>query len=717
MPPGTGSWEALAVLAGASVFGAGGLGWVCWVRSWCTGDNTCRAIDDGSRWSNIVCSFATNVPLYSDLLYHNQSVGNLPSLTRGVCGVGERFTLSSITGEPVCMLQRPYPDALDPEVMDLSAGPDHVRACGNWLSSGLAVQPSFLQSAEYFSFDDIGERAAAIRNAEAQIHGGSRLSATNLGKFRSACQRAVLAGSSALRVAGELAYTHLRDAAAIDSITDENSALQAVGVLMGHYCDAPVLMGWDYESAGFRTSVKRGTAFSQYAMSQALELVRASTVLQADAEAGNTHVNAMAFSTPYATLAQLTQVLRGATARTDDANAGLTIYEYEPELDGFIDLVNTNLAQAKGYLHGVAAMCSFSLQAIVATPGYTAAAHALDEWRTRQHANRPRGAALGQLHAPPNHEPLFEVEADAVRNASTLTISQLVSQDVSSLVGVETSEADAACRDFTRMMFPDEIDQIHHELVISPTLYNRMESIVAQARAGVAHVLRNNAAVRASLFDPDAVAIDVETTRIRIPGAARGTWAGATRALPVAQFDSTDGVFVMAAKQARSLFLDRQGSLNYDATDPCEGPAAYTPLTANAYIFPSYRCSYYLLGMSFRPYADEMYNDESLVSRFGYIISHELAHNNLNTPYGAGVDALLSRYPYTSTRNEGFADVLGTLGILQTGLVNSTEACLHISQAWCARVPMGYYGDYGQSHPQANTRGDCLCETLRDMSV
>jgi len=209
----------------------------------------------------------------------------------------------------------------------------------------------------------------------------------------------------------------------------------------------------------------------------------------------------------------------------------------------------------------------------------------------------------------------------------------------------------------------------------------------------------------------------VETTRIRIPGAPRGTWAGSARAMPVALFNSDDGVFVMAAKQARTIWLDRQRDLVYDATSPCEGPSSYHPLTANAYIFPSYRCSYYLLGMSFRPYADERYNDLSLGSRFGYIIAHELAHNNLNTPYvSPGIDTLTARYTAASTRNEAFADILGSMGVIDAGH-NRSDVCMHISQAWCARVPPGYYSTTGHSHPLANRRGDYLCQTLVDLGL
>ena len=94
-----------------------------------------------------------------------------------------------------------------------------------------------------------------------------------------------------------------------------------------------------------------------------------------------------------------------------------------------------------------------------------------------------------------------------------------------------------------------------------------------------------------------------------------------------------------------------------------------------------------------------------------------MAHSNLNTPYLPYADELLKRYPHASTKNEGFADTLGTLGVVRSGLVDSTTLCQHVSQAWCARVPPGYYGDRGQTHPQANTRGDCICATLRDLGV
>ena len=709
--PQRGSWESLVIVGVALAVGAAGFGWSCWVRSWCVDAGTCAAPTTTGGGLG-ACSFATVVPLVSDLLYHNRSAGSLAALTRGVCGVGERLHLSAITAASTCMLLRPYPDALDAELMDAGGATDHEKACGAWLSSGVTVQPALMQSAEYLAFADGGERAAAVRNVEAEMHNGARLATSNLGKFRAACQRAVLGGTAAIRASGQLAYQHLVSEAAIDAAHDLNSTLAAVGVLVGHYCDGPLLFGWELKAGGYVTSVRSGVPFERYALADALHVVNAPRATQSAAEAANAHVNAHAYDSPSATRAQLLTVLRGATQRDDDANADLTPYAYTPELDGLIHLVQTDatdaVAQARAYLHGVAALCAFSLEALVETVGYTATG-AARAWIDASNAHRPAAEALGALRAPPGHAPLFEVDADAATNASVVTLSQLV--------GEPAGDAASACLAFTRRMFPDEIDAIHHELVVSPTLYDRMEAIVAEMRAGVAGVLRHYAPIRAALVDPDAIAADVEAVRIRVPGAPRGTWAGSARALPSASFDSADGVFVMAAKQARTVFLDRQGSLVYDATSACEGPSAYGALTQNAYIFPQLRCSYYLLGMSWRPYADEAYDNASLAGRLGYIIAHEMAHTALNTPYQPYAEALLVHYPYSSTKDEAFADVLGALGVVRSGLLDSAAACLHISQSWCARVPTGYYGDRGQSHPQANTRGDSLCATLRDLGV
>ena len=666
------------------------------LRNACVLENTCS-----SRGSSR--TFSTVLALRGALLYGSGENVSIGALTQGYCGLGERFQLS-ITGQPACVVLWSFPDALDASIGNPDGATDHDVACGEWIESGSVSGAT----AAYRAFSDSDERATAVRRAEASQHAGARLSSSNMGKFRAACDRAVLGGSAALRAAGVLAYEHLVAEASIDAVSDEASVLAATGMLTSFYCDGPVLFGWELHANGFETSVRRGVPFGADALFSALALVGASPALQAEAELANSRVNELAWSSPATTTEQLAAVLMGGTGR-DATNANVTSYAYTPELDGLLALLNTSIAQARAYLKGVASMCAFSLESLAVTPGYTTTARGAADWLRGANAQRPRATALGHLEPPDGAEPMFEVDGVAELNASTITISQLVG----------ATDGDA-CLSFTRFLFPDEVDQLHFGLVVPPVLYKRMEAVVAQVRTGVAAVLRTNAAVRAALVDPDAVALDVEATRVRIPGAPRGSWAGSSRAIPRAALESGDGVFVMAARQARTLWRDRQDGLAHDALHPCEGPSPFSPLIANAYIYPAYLCSYFLLGMSWAPFADAAYDEASLVSRFGYIIAHELAHTSLNTPYqAAGKAALLARYPCDSSHDEAWADLLGVLGVLNTGLVNSSKLCQHVSQSWCARTPTGFdeAGCGGQSHPRANVRGDRLCQTLRDLGV
>lgn len=701
-----GRWESLAIVGSALVFGALSVAWSCQINAWCTADGTCQGPITNTSWL-YQCSFRTNVPLISDLAYSNYSTtASLAALTRGLCGVGERLHSSSLTGEPTCTILRPYPDALNAEVMDVTAATDHGKACGSWIAGGAPV------NVEYLSFSGGTERAEAIKRAASSTYASARASSTNLGKFHAACQRAVLGDTAALRASAEIAYKHLVKDAAITDVVDETTALNALGIITGHYCDSPILFGWTVSASGFSTTRRAGMAFTKYALSSAMHLVRRSIVSQAEAEQANEHINLNAWTSPVASAAQYASVLSAASGRPDVSQTQVQAYGFTPEFDGFVHLIaeNNSISKVRSYLHGLAAMCSFSLEAMVDTPGYTATgAH---EWLSHANQNRPKAAALGALQPPANYAPMFELSETADIDSSTIVISQLV--------GASSTSTRDVCSEFARMMFPDEHDALYFDLVVPPTLYDRMHEVVQAMKTSVATVLRQNSAIRATLADPDSVASQAENVRFRIPGAPRGSWAGATRPTAVASLSSIDGVFVMALKQARALYLDRQGSLAFDATTVCEGPAAYSSLTQNAYIYFALRCSFYLLGMSTRPYADSLYSNESLASRFGAIVAHEIAHTTLTTTFvQPQMNTLLQSYPNrASTNAEAIADVVGLLGVLESGYQdNSTRLCQHWSQAWCARTPIGYDLVTGNSHPLANTRGDAGCQTMRDLGA
>ena len=124
-----------------------------------------------------------------------------------------------------------------------------------------------------------------------------------------------------------------------------------------------------------------------------------------------------------------------------------------------------------------------------------------------------------------------------------------------------------------------------------------------------------------------------------------------------------------------------------------------------------------LLGMARRPWADVDYDDVSLLSRWGYIVAHELAHLALNTGYAAGVEAGLLQHYEPGTVDESIADALALLALmhhptLQAHTDGAAELCAHLSQSWCARTPALYELYPIGSHPRANARGDSGCKTL-----
>ncbi len=107
----------------------------------------------------------------------------------------------------------------------------------------------------------------------------------------------------------------------------------------------------------------------------------------------------------------------------------------------------------------------------------------------------------------------------------------------------------------------------------------------------------------------------------------------------------------------------------------------------------------------------------SLATRAGYVIAHELAHNTLVTPwFSTHIQALLSRYS-SNLYSEAIADVISALAIVRSGLATAEQACHHISQLWCARVPLTWRPSLTHSHPGPNERGDLLCQTLVDLGL
>ena len=649
---------------------------------------------------------------YIDNLQSNSSE-NLDTSLRSYCSPGERLETRQETDEE-CMPRYTYPNSINHEIADLDAVSHSQRMCGAWIDAGSAPDAF---SATYWSFSGMDREADAVR-AASLLTMSSSPSRTNIGKMVKKCTHTTLAGDVAILASTKDAYTHLVSEAGIDGVTDTNSALTSLGVLAGHYCDAPISIGWTYSSSSaigaFAASMNAGARFSDTAMGEALQMVgEPNPVIEAAVDA-NSRVNSAAdVAMGYPLLATLERVYEGASGRTDHERVSLQ-YGYANELIGFKILSEEDTNAAKHYLKGVAATCSFVVGSSLGYVGY----NALPSWSASQRDLVQRRnakttiSALGRMKRSTNHnsEPMQEVDNAVMHNASSATFSQLVSSEFVS--------ADEQCSAYTSALFPDTLDAERFSIIYSDNLYQKLELITSRAQKGVAAVQREDDRIRRVLSDPDKVAADVEKVRLRIPGAPRSSWAGANRDLPLAVFESKDSFFKMVLKQARAVFLDRQDKLVYEANHVCEGPPVMDSLTANAYIYPNVHCSYYLLGLSLRPFLDSSFDEESILSRYAYIVAHEFAHSTLNTEWiTSELELLLHRYDPT-TYSEAIADVVAGLGLMRSNAdsvyqLDAQNLCDHVAQTWCARVGSLYYmPSSGGVHPRANKRGDFFCDTL-----
>ena len=696
--------EAVAVLGAALIVAVGGGVVHCLEFQSCKGDGTCMK---AMHWRSIepMCSFTTVVTLEGDLLYNGSlgPVASLASSTRGVCAPGERMGLDA-AGDVTCVAFRSWPDALNHEVADPDASSHHQKWCGRWLDAGNAWLDG---SPKYLSFHDEYAVAAAVRKAEAASFSSPRLASTDMGKLFAACSRTVLGGNHAIRSAATMAYDYLLEGLA--SVNGSSaSALRAMGWLTSHYCETPIFIIPTVASPSWKLTVRPGSSFTGDELAAALFVMGEKEQTQRLAKEAAKLVEDWALPSPMLTTAQLAEVLAGAVGRdVDDADvqaaaAGADLV-ITPMMGGFAYISGLDNGPAvQAYLRGLAAQCSLVLDNSLSGK----AIGAVYQPTLRARRQKPNATALGRLELPPPIvcESLTKVASEEdLAGAASTTWTQLRAAPI--------GDAAHDCTALARFVFPDRIDQQHHDLTVPPGLYGRLESLTATLRASVKSVVISPAF--AGLFVSTlAVTSAVEGTVLRIPGAPRGSWAGVTRDLPSGDLKHSDGVFLVALKAARSMFQDRVG-LVFNGLGICDGPPIYDALTPNAYIYAWLGCSVLLLGMLRMPFADARYDETSLASRVGWVVAHELAHTSIRSPRNdVAVEALLHRYP-AKVHEEALADVIAAVAVVESGLASAGEVCAHVSQLFCARMPF-FYTPSGE-HPAPNARGDFLCETLVDL--
>ena len=700
------SFQALGVVVVALAASVVVLIFQCNVASECVSNQKCTRSG--------MCSFKNRVTFLMDAIYegvqpgmssnsndtmYNANMDRFEELSRGVCAPGERLHINLLTGLEECTPWRAWPNALNHEIQ--GDGPKkHEQMCGRWIDadSGLTLKNIF------WSLYDHSYEQAATRASEATTFSSSRLASTDIGKLYGSCLHTVVGGQGAIRESSSQAYSYL--ASKIGKVSSRREVLSVAGKLSGHWCDGPAQLGVSAYAPFFVAVMQRGTTFSNSVLSEALASVGAPVELQTQAESANQFINE-SLDADDPTHADRETFFEGASERLDHSDVMLIHYQ-TPELSGLLKLTDQNrFSEARAYLHGVAAFCSFSIQAGMTPFGTSSSPTAAQQVESTRNS-RPVSSALGRLSKHSNVPMELHVTNISLLESTSMTFSSMPSNLKSS------QSPGLSCISFTQWLFPDRLDNQYFHSLITNKMYSRMHTMFEHLRASVEHVVLHHDNIYSILSNASKVATEIRETRIRIAGAPRGTWAGIQRDFTNPSLSSRDGPMLGALKQARSMFLDRMNML-FDLPSVCSGPPMFDALEPNAYIFPGGRCTHVLLGVLRKPFADERYDNESLASRAGWIISHELAHNTLVSQTNfSQMQALLHRYPQ-STYNEAIADIIAALAVIHSGYATAKQTCEHVSQMWCARTPLGSTTSEVDTHPGPNDRGDWMCETLNDL--
>ena len=669
----------------------------------CTKAKTCAALDTKT------CSFQNTVSPAGYKLFNTTSeVSTLAELERGVCAPGERQNM--IFGGIQCFRQRVFPSALNVEIMKPSALTDHERACGAWLDAGSTLESSMWA---FYDEKDVETEITSAMNARLKIRGGIN----SPSQFRAACTRMIVSNSEG--PAGMLAYEHLKRK--LPLISNENSALRAIGFLAGHYCDTPALLGLSFQTSrqvGLVVNLTEGVLLKGSQLDEWLYASNENSGLRADASSFADFMQ-NAVPTPI-THEQAREVFVGAVDDTVTDTAAPMPYLYMggtlPTLSRFV-AAHAALGPQKthAYLLGLASRCAFAVRsAVTGEFGYTGASATRDSF--------PGGAAaLGRLYSQrESGDRLKAVSSETVLDATTVTWSRL--RRPRPLTSYAREHAVQACDGALAAGFPDQLDEIAFDLLVSQTLYDRIGTLAAELRPAVASTLMGPI-FAPTLVDPVSASSIVSQAQIRIPGAPHSTWAGRSSAIanvaPV-DFTSSDGALVMLLKQSQNLFLNRMALVKDGHNGVCDLPPIFHTLSRNAYFLPAHGCSVLLPGILVAPFASESYDDMSLRARIGFVIAHEFAHATAAVPWNTlAMNNLLIGYP-RSTQAEAVADLAAVTSIASSyPSIGNDTLCLHLSQMWCSRMPRGLANllyieaRIKATHPPPNERGNLICAFLR----
>lgn len=681
---------AVLISVGVSLFFALlGYANVCAEQSACIHANTCYKASN----SSLSCAFRNRVsPAGWKILNTSDVDASMAAMLRGVCAPGLRQNVDPLHGTIECTRMRSYPNAMNLEIEDLEATVPHRRYCGAWIDAGTQLLGETKWA--FYDADDVEADVHDVLSARSSARVGS----SAVSRFRSSCRSMI--STNAQGPAGEEAFQHLAQSLHAGSLED---ALESVGFLGSHYCDAPAQLSLAFSSENAAVlHISSGVEISENSLDAALYAV---------GDSYDSRQRARDFADAMASIPALDiPEIDAQTAVRIAVGSHQGTWLDATVTDSYTtsrDLVNLPLgrfrktaiamptAATQAYLRGLAAYCAFSLRGVV-TGEFGAATSAAP-------ADLVSATALGRLDGA-GAERLEHVHEGHFRNATRITWGSLQRR---SLISSARSQARSVCLEAAQKAFPDAFDADTFDVLVPDALYERLEPLTAEVRASVENQLDG---YFAQFFtSTKTMRRLVGSATVRVAGAPRGSWAGLGEQRVEVEFGAHDGALLMLLKQGRSVFLNRMTKV-VNRDDICSHPPLYAASERNAYLLvtTTYACVMMLPGILVPPFAHPEYDDESLRSRIGYVIAHELSHVTALTTYWKDrIDELLHLYS-GSTWVEAIADLVGVAAVRDLGVGNET-LCGHVSQLWCARSGL-FVSE--TTHPRGNARGDNLCEFL-----
>ena len=590
---------------------------VCAEQHNCIAKGTCYSLNSGATLDPS-CSFRTTVtPAGYKLLNASMQYDTMQRMNRGVCAPGLRQQVDSVSGDMTCVRKRSWPSALIEEIGDPDATTDHGRIVA---SGSRRVR---LRTATKSGRGTMRPQRSAMSTTSC-ARAAPRAWPRRLGKFRSACRTMVASNSAG--ASAKQAYDLMAPSLNTESL---GLALESVGFLASHYCDTPALVGVGTDDDRFTAKVLPGTVLSDHSLKNALYVVGETRAVRDEAiEYAKAMSDFLLTAMTPTTQDQAAAVVRGSYRGTwveGHVGPSLTV-AYDTSnypLERFVAaFASHGAAKARSYTKGVAAVCALAAQSmVVLEAGQLLPIFGERTIKTGKGTTRT-AAALGRLVAP--EEDIDAVTEQTLLNASTVRLSSL-----SALASAGRDSAREVCLAAAKRVFPDEFDRIAFNTLVTPALYARLGQLTDLVREAAAVTLSEDLIgnIFAEYTDRSVAYSKVRATKVRIAGAPRGTWAGIDREFRRPDLTSDDSALTMIVKQARAVYLDRLLPVVTGA-GICEHPALYAGVARNAYLLltSSSACSMILPGLIVPPFADERYDDASLVTRLGFVMAHEFMH-------------------------------------------------------------------------------------------